>query len=107
MQAARSLWHKDQHAEALVLFAEAMRQEPNNVRTYIMAARACAESSTLPAWSKRTKNSSSAPRHPGVHHYIGETFNLLKLPDRAMLSFEQAARLPGGGGPTWTELASL
>ena len=48
-----------------------------------------------------------APRHPGVHHYIGETFVLLKLPKRAIASFEQAAALPGAGPPTWMELASL
>jgi tetratricopeptide (TPR) repeat protein len=48
-----------------------------------------------------------APRHPGVHHYIGETYGQLKLPDRAMASYEEAARLPGGGPPTWMELARL
>jgi tetratricopeptide (TPR) repeat protein len=48
-----------------------------------------------------------APRHPGVHHYIGETFGLLKLPERAIASYEKAAHLPGAGAPTWMELASL
>ncbi len=48
-----------------------------------------------------------APRHPGVHHYIGETYGILKLPDRAVASYLKAARLPGAGPPTWMELASL
>ena len=48
-----------------------------------------------------------APRHPGVHHYVGEILSSLKLPDRAIASFQTAARLPGAGPPTWMELASL
>ncbi len=43
VQAARGLWDKGQRADALALFAEAIRQEPDNVRTYVMAARAYAE----------------------------------------------------------------
>jgi tetratricopeptide (TPR) repeat protein len=42
-----------------------------------------------------------------VHHYIGESFGLLKLPERAIASYEQASQLPGAGPPTWMELASL
>jgi hypothetical protein len=47
------------------------------------------------------------PRHPGVHHFIGETYGMLKLPDRAIASYERAANLPGAGPPTWMELAGL
>jgi tetratricopeptide (TPR) repeat protein len=47
------------------------------------------------------------PQHPGVHHFVGETYGLLKLPARALASFEQAARLPDAGPPTWMELASI
>ena len=42
-----------------------------------------------------------------AHHYIGETYRLLKLPDLALASFEHAADLPGAGPPTWMELARL
>jgi tetratricopeptide (TPR) repeat protein len=38
---------------------------------------------------------------------VGETFGLLKLPERAIASYEHAARLSGAGAPTWMELASL
>lgn len=48
-----------------------------------------------------------APQHPGVHHYVAETYALLKLPDRAQAAYERAAQLPGGGPPTWMELAAL
>jgi tetratricopeptide (TPR) repeat protein len=48
-----------------------------------------------------------APQHPGVHHYIGETYAALKLPDRALASYTRAAELPGAGPPTWMELAAL
>ncbi len=43
VQAARSLWDSGKHVDALSLFAEAVRQEPNNVRTYVLAARAYAD----------------------------------------------------------------
>src|SRR5687768_5080193 len=95
VQAARSLWGQGRHADALVLFTEAMRREPNNVRTYVMAARAYARKFDFRRMEQtHEKLVRRAPRHPGVHHYIGETFNLLKLPQRALASFELAARLP-------------
>jgi tetratricopeptide (TPR) repeat protein len=90
------------------LFAEAIRQEPNNVRTYVMAARAHAEKFEFDRMDEtHAKLVQRAPRHPGVHHYIGETLSLIKLPARAIESYELAARLPGAGPPTWMELASL
>ena len=108
VQAARALWNEGRHADALVLFHEAIRQEPNNVRTYVMAARAHAEKFDFERMDEtHEKLVRRAPRHPGVHHYIGETLGLMKLPERAIASYERAARLPGAGGPTWMELASL
>ena len=108
LRAARGLWNEGAHNDALALFAEAIRQEPNNVQSYIVAARAYAEKyqfdrmdATLDKLVRR------APRHPGVHHYIGETFGALKLPERAIASYETAANLPGAGPPTWMELAGL
>lgn len=106
--AARSLWNDGREADALTLFSEAIRQEPNNVHTYIMAARAYAEKFYFDRMEQTfEKLVRRAPRHPGVHHYIGETFSLLKLSKRAIASYCEAARLPGAGPPTWMELASL
>ena len=108
LQAARSLWNEGRHADGLCLFEEAIRQEPNNVRTYVLAARAYAEKFEFERMDEtHDKLIQRAPRHPGVHHYVGETFGLLKLPDRAIASYERAAQLPGAGAPTWMELASL
>jgi tetratricopeptide (TPR) repeat protein len=108
VQAAQRLWSEGQRSDALSLFAEAIRQEPNNVRTYVMAARAHAESFDFKSMDRTHEMLvRRAPVHPGVHHYIGETYALLKLPERAAASFEQAARLPGAGPPTWLELASI
>src|SRR5688572_2146173 len=108
LQAARSLWNDGRHADALCLFDEAIRQEPNNVRAYVLAARAHAEKFDFERMDEtHDKLIQRAPRHPGVHHYVGETFGLLKLPDRAIASYERAAQLPGAGAPTWMELASL
>ena len=59
------------------LFAEAIRQEPNNVRTYVMFARAYAEKFDFGSMERTHEMLvRRAPRHPGVHHYIGETYGL-------------------------------
>lgn len=108
LQAARGLWNEGRHADALCLFAEAIRHEPNNVRAYVLTARAHAENFCFDKMGEmHDRLVRCAPRHPGIHHYIGETYGLLKLPERAIASYEQAAGLPGAGGPTWMELASL
>jgi tetratricopeptide (TPR) repeat protein len=108
LQAARSLWNKGRHADALCLFEEVIRQEPNNVRAYVTAARSYAEKFDFDRMDRSHERLvERAPRHPGVHHYIGETYGLLKLPHRAIASYERAAALPGAGPPTWMELASL
>jgi tetratricopeptide (TPR) repeat protein len=108
LAAARSLWNEGREADALDLFREAIRQEPNNVRCYVLAARAYAEKFYFDRMEATFEQLvDRAPRHPGVHHYIGETFGLLKLPHRAIASYERAANLPGGGPPTWMELAAL
>jgi Tfp pilus assembly protein PilF len=108
VDAAQSLWNSGQRADALSLLAEAARQEPNNVRTYVMSARAYAEAFDFERMDRmHAKLIQRAPRHPGVHHYIGETYTMLKLPERALTSFREAARSPGAGPPTWMELASL
>jgi tetratricopeptide (TPR) repeat protein len=102
------LWNKGERTEALRLFDEAVRQEPDNVQVYVMAARAYAEKFDFDHMDAiHEKLVRREPRHPGVHHYIGETLALLKLPERATESYQRAARLPGAGPPTWMELASL
>jgi tetratricopeptide (TPR) repeat protein len=108
VQAAHRLWNQGRRADALALFGEAIRQEPNNVRPYIMAARAYAEGYDFAGMDDvHDRLLRRAPTHPGVHHYVGETYSLLKLPQRALASFRTAANLPDGGPPTWMELASL
>jgi len=105
---ARALWASGRIGEGIDAFESAIRQEPDNVQAYIVAARSYAEKfdfermdRTLDALVRR------APNHPGVHHYVAETYGLLRLPDRALASFERAAALKGAGPPTWMELASL
>src|SRR5688572_11679311 len=108
VQAARALWTAGRLDEGAAAFAEAIRHEPDNVQAYITAARSYAErfefggmDRALDALVRR------APNHPGVHHYVAETYGLLRLPDRALAGFERAAVLEGAGPPTWMELASL
>jgi tetratricopeptide (TPR) repeat protein len=108
LQAAQQLWNGGQHSDALSLFVEAVRQEPNNVRAYVASARAYAEKFDFEGMERmHDMLLRRAPRHPGAHQYVGETFVLLKLPDRAIESFQRAAELPGAGPPTWMELAGL
>ena len=94
LQIAQRSWGSGQQNDALALFAAAAREEPNNVRAYIMLARAYAElfkfelmEQTLERLVRR------APRHPGVHHCAGELYGALKLPDRAVTNYAKAARL--------------
>jgi tetratricopeptide (TPR) repeat protein len=108
LQIAQKSWSTGEKSDALALFGQAIRDEPNNVRGYVLLARAYAElfdfermEATLDKLVRR------APRHPGVHHYVGELFGALKLPDRALASYARAARLLGAGPPTWMELAAL
>ena len=108
VRGARALWASGRIADGIDAFESAIRQEPDNVQAYVVAARSYAErfdfermDRTLDALVRR------APNHPGVHHYVAETYGLLRLPDRALASFERAAALTGAGPPTWMELASL
>lgn len=108
VRAAREVWVSGRLEDGVAAFSDAIRREPDNVQAYIVAARSYAErldfarmDAALEALIQR------APDHPGVHHYVAETFGLLKLPMRAIAAFERAAGLPGAGPPTWMELASL
>jgi tetratricopeptide (TPR) repeat protein len=108
LNAARGLWRQGRDTDAQALFEEAIRQEPDNVQSYIVPARAYGERFRFDRMEETlAKLVRRAPQHPGVHHYIGETFAGLKLPERALASYEHAANLPGAGPPTWMELAAL
>jgi tetratricopeptide (TPR) repeat protein len=108
LEVAHGLWREGRHNDALDLYREAIRQEPNNVQTYVMAARAYAKKFHFDRMEEiLRKLVRRAHRHPGVHHYLGETYGMLKLPAKAVASYEHAARLPGALPPTWMELASL
>lgn len=108
LQAAQALFNEGRYDDAIELFKDAIGREPDNVRTYVLLARAYAERCDFARMELiHERLIQRAPRHPGVHHYIGETFGLLKLPGRAIAAYQKSAHLPGGGPPTWMELASL
>jgi tetratricopeptide (TPR) repeat protein len=108
VHAARALWTSGRLDEGAKAFAEALRHEPNNVQAYIAAARSYAERFEFARMDQGLEALvRKAPEHPGVHHYVAETYGMLKLPDRAITSYERAAGLSGAGPPTWMELASL
>ena len=108
LQAAQRLFGEGRHSDALKLFKQAVREQPENVRAWVLAGRAHAELFRFDDMEALHRELvAHAPSHPGVHHYLGETYNLLKLPDRAQRCFEKAAGLPGALPATWMELASL
>jgi len=108
LREASRVWQSGRHTEALGLFEEAIRHEPSNVQTYVATARAYADKFCFGRMEQTHQRLvRRSPQHPGIHHYIGETFGILKLPERAIASYERAAQLPGAGPPTWMELASL
>src|SRR5688572_28086442 len=108
VRAAGALWTAGRLDEGAAAFAEAIRQESNNVQAYVVAARSYAEKHQFDRMQQTLEQLvRQAPRHPGVHHYVAETYGMLKLPRRAVAAFEHTARSPGAGPPTWMELASL
>ena len=108
LSAACALWQQGRRSDAVALFDDTMRRQPNNVQAYIVPARAYGQRYDFERMEESLeKLVRRAPHHPGVHHYIAETYGGLKLPQRATRSYEIAAALPGAGPPTWMELASL
>jgi tetratricopeptide (TPR) repeat protein len=105
---AANLQKLAQDEAAIKAYDEAILHEPENVRAYVCAARANAD---LFRFSRMEAIHESlvrrAPRHPGVHHFIGETYKMIQMPQLAIRSFETAASLPGVLPGTWMELASL
>lgn len=104
----KSCWEQGQRNDALELYERAVKETPNNVRAYILTARAYAERYSLKELEVMLgRLRRLAPKHPGVHHFIGETYALTNLPQRAMDAYEAACGLPGVQPGTWMELASL
>ena len=48
-----------------------------------------------------------APSHPGISHFIGETYALVNLTEDAIAAYEKACGLPGVQAGTWMDLAGL
>jgi len=108
LDAAQRLFREGRRVESLELFHDAIRHDPSNVRAYVMTARAYAEQFQFERMESLFEELVRiGANHPGVHHYIGEIYGVLKLPAKARTSYERAANLPGAGAPTWLELASL
>ena len=66
LAAAASLWRENRFNDAIELYEEAIRREPNNVRTYVSAARAYAEKCDFDRMEKtHDKLSSPGAAPPG------------------------------------------
>ena len=85
LDAAQSLWQKGRHDDALDLYRDAIRREPNNLRGYTLIAQAYGQKFRFERMEEQLqKMVARAPNHPGVHHFSGETYGLQKLPAKAM-----------------------
>ncbi len=108
LESPHLLCQAGRHEEGMAQYAEAIRQEPNNIRAYLMAARAEAQRFHFEGMEKQLqKLIRRAPLHPGIRHYVGETYAQLKLPARAIESYGKAMQLSGVLPETLVELASL
>ena len=108
LEPAYQLCQAGRHEEAMVHYDEAIRQEPNNIRAYLLAARAEAQRFHFEGMDKLLqKLIRRSPRHPAIRHHVGETYGLQQLPARAIVSYEQAMQLSGVLPETWVELALL
>ena len=106
LQAARQRWMRGDHEGALQRFEAVVGEEPNNVRPLLDLSRAYfarydfAQGETCLARLQQLD-----PAFPGVHHLVGDTYALLKLPGKAREAYATAAALPGVHPSTWVELA--
>jgi tetratricopeptide (TPR) repeat protein len=106
LQLGKACWEQGKRDEALALYERAVRETPNNVRAHLLAARAHAERYRLPEMEAGLDRMRRlAPDHPGIHHYIAETYTLTNQTDLAIASYELACTLPGVQPGTWVELA--
>src|SRR5688572_10400768 len=107
VKAAREALRLGRHRQALALFSEAVRREPQNVRAFYEAARAHADCGDFLGFNALARRLGEiAPRHPGVHHLAGELYEWLSLPRQAAACFEKACRLPGAQGESMVALAA-
>jgi tetratricopeptide (TPR) repeat protein len=106
--AARRTWNRGRPSQALALFQEAVRHEPNNVRAYYEAARASADFGDFRRFEELVGQLRQvAPQHPGTHHLAGELYQWLSMPQRAAACFERASQLPGVRPGSLLGLAAL
>ncbi len=104
---AKGCWDHGQRDQAVAIYERAVKEAPRNVRAYTLLARAYAERyrlTEMEAVLDRLRR--LAPDHPGVHHFVGETYALVKLPEQSMAAYEKACSLPGVHPGTWMDLAS-
>lgn len=107
MKLARAAWERADHATALDLFEKAVREQPRNVLALVKAARAYAEKFELERVEILLNQLRKlGPDNPGVHHYIGETYALMRMPDKARAAYEKACTLPGVQAVSLVELAA-
>ena len=109
VRAARRLWNQGRRNDAELLFADAIRQEPNNVQAYVVAARAYAEKFDFSSHGGNAgKTRADGPRSIRACTTTSARRSACSsFPSGPSPAYERAARLPGAGPPTWMELASL
>ena len=107
----RAAFAKTGHGEctqALRSFNDEIRQDPSNVRAYILGAQAHANANQLDRMEEiLSQLVQRAPENAGVHHFTGVVYAKAHFPDKAIDAYERACTLPNVLPGTWVELASL
>ncbi|XAM01391.1 sulfotransferase [Phycisphaeraceae bacterium D3-23] len=107
LQMGKACWERGKRDEALALYERGVKELPHNIRAYLLAARVHAERYRLAEMEVMLDRLRLlAPDHPGVHHYIAETYTLTNQTGCAVAAYEKACALPGVQPGTWMELAA-
>jgi len=94
--------------QALGRFNDAIRLDPNNVRAYVLGARAHAEANQTDKMEEiLSQLLRRAPENAGVYHFAGEVYAQADFPAKAIDAYQHACALPNVLPGTWVELASM
>jgi tetratricopeptide (TPR) repeat protein len=105
---ARALFAERRYDQALALFDEAVRAEPNNIKALADAARAHGfRYDYRQALKLLDRLLQIAQGRADAHFYAGETYRMLMLGERAIVCFEKAISLAGRLPAAELELAIL
>ncbi len=108
LQTAHRLFSQGRYAEALGFFDEAVRRQPTDIRTLVDSARAHGFRYNYPRAVQLVEQLlHQFGEQAEVQHLAGETYRMLRLPEKAVPCFERACHLSPNIAMAQFELATL